>query len=45
MEQMFKNYQQLMEDRYEQKVEPSKISDIKPGDVDPRSLIKQMNIK
>jgi hypothetical protein len=36
MEQMFKNYQTLMEDRYNQKVEPTKIPDVEPGAIDPR---------
>jgi hypothetical protein len=40
MEQMFKNYQQLMEDHYEQKVEPSKIPEVEPGAIDPRKNIK-----
>jgi hypothetical protein len=40
MEQMFKNYQQLMEDRYNQKIEPSKIPEVQPGAIDPRRNLK-----
>ena len=40
MEQMFKNYQTLMEDRYNQKVEPTKIPDVEPGVIDPRKNLK-----
>ena len=40
MEQMFKNYQQFMEDRYEQKVEPSKIPEVEPGAIDPKEKYK-----
>jgi hypothetical protein len=39
IEQMFRNYQLLMKDHYNQEVQPTKITDIEVGEIDPRQKI------